>query len=220
MIARWWRGWAATPENADAYEQLLRTTILPWVGSHAGHRGSYLVRRDVEGEVEFATLTLWDSLDSVKAFAGEDYEVAVVPDAGARGALALGRALGALRGGGQPGRLAVLGLRRRPPPLALRPRAIADGGAGSSARRLGLASAALARPRRPRRRARRLLDLRDRRPPPRRSPRPPRPRPRAVGASAASIASSSSSGGSSPPIGTTRVFTSTRTSSKTAIGTA
>ncbi|HXV33914.1 MAG TPA: hypothetical protein VD769_07885 [Gaiellaceae bacterium] len=80
MIARWWRGWTATQENADAYEELLRATILPWVGSHAGHRGSYLVRRDVEGEVEFATLTLWDSLDSVKAFAGEDYETAVVPE--------------------------------------------------------------------------------------------------------------------------------------------
>ena len=64
----------------DAYEELLRTTILPWVGSHEGHRGSYLVRRDVDEGVEFATLTLWESLDAVKAFAGEDYEVAVVPD--------------------------------------------------------------------------------------------------------------------------------------------
>ena len=45
-----------------------------------GHRGSYLVRRDVDEGVEFATLTLWESLDAVKAFAGEDYEVAVVPD--------------------------------------------------------------------------------------------------------------------------------------------
>ena len=81
MIARWWRGWAATPENSHAYEELLRETILPWVAGHEGHRGSYLVRRDVEEGVEFATLTLWDSLDSVRAFAGEDYEVAVVPEA-------------------------------------------------------------------------------------------------------------------------------------------
>jgi hypothetical protein len=81
MIARWWRGWAAAQEEADAYEELLRTTIFPWVAEHEGHRGSYLVRRNVEVEVEFATLTLWDSLDSVRAFAGEDYEVAVVPDA-------------------------------------------------------------------------------------------------------------------------------------------
>ena len=80
MIARWWRGWATTQEKADAYEELLKTTIFPWVGSHDGHRGSYLVRRDVEDEVEFATLTLWESLDSVKAFAGEDYEVAMVPE--------------------------------------------------------------------------------------------------------------------------------------------
>jgi heme-degrading monooxygenase HmoA len=80
MIARWWRGWAATPEDADAYEELLTTTIFPWVASHEGHRGSYLVRREVEDGFEFATLTLWDSLESVKAFAGEDYEVAVVPD--------------------------------------------------------------------------------------------------------------------------------------------
>lgn len=82
MIARWWRGWTATREDADAYEALLRGTILPWVASHEGHRGSYLVRRDVEGgETEFATLTLWDSLESIRAFSGEDYETAVVPDA-------------------------------------------------------------------------------------------------------------------------------------------
>jgi heme-degrading monooxygenase HmoA len=80
VIARWWRGSAATRENADAYQELLETTILPWVASHDGHRGSYLVRRDVEEGVEFATLTLWDSLDAVKAFAGEDYEIAVVPE--------------------------------------------------------------------------------------------------------------------------------------------
>jgi hypothetical protein len=80
MIARWWRGWAASAENAAAYEELLKTTILPWVAEHGGHRGSYLVRRDVEEGVEFATLTLWDSLDSVRAFAGEEYEVAVVPE--------------------------------------------------------------------------------------------------------------------------------------------
>ena len=53
---------------------------LPFVASHEGHRGSYLVRRDVEEGVEFATLTLWESLDAVKGFAGEDYEVAVVPE--------------------------------------------------------------------------------------------------------------------------------------------
>jgi heme-degrading monooxygenase HmoA len=80
VIARWWRGRAATPKDADAYEALLRGTILPWVSGHDGYRGVYLLRREVEGGFEFGTLTLWDSLDSVRAFAGEDHEVAVVPD--------------------------------------------------------------------------------------------------------------------------------------------
>lgn len=82
MIARWWRGWAATREDADAYEALLRTTIFPWVRDHDGSRGTYLLRRDIpDGGAEFATLTLWESLDSVRAFAGDDHELAVVPDA-------------------------------------------------------------------------------------------------------------------------------------------
>ncbi|HSK14585.1 MAG TPA: hypothetical protein VK915_00305 [Gaiellaceae bacterium] len=81
MIARWWRGWAAATEDADAYEALLRGEIFPWVRSFRGQRGAYLFRRDVDGEVEFATLTLWESWDAVRAFAGDDPEVAVVPDA-------------------------------------------------------------------------------------------------------------------------------------------
>lgn len=81
MIARWWRGWAATAENADAYEELLRTTIFPWVRSFAGQRGTYLFRRELEDGAEFATLTLWESWDAVRDFAGDDLETAVVPDA-------------------------------------------------------------------------------------------------------------------------------------------
>lgn len=82
MIARWWRGWTASRETGDAYEELLRTTIFPSVRSHEGCRGTYLLRRDLEaGGAEFATLTLWASLDAVRGFAGDDHEVAVVPDA-------------------------------------------------------------------------------------------------------------------------------------------
>ena len=80
MIARWWRGWT-TRTNADAYEELLRTTILPGIHRIAGYRGAELLRREVGDEVEFATLTLWESLEAVRAFAGEDYETAVVPPA-------------------------------------------------------------------------------------------------------------------------------------------
>jgi hypothetical protein len=44
-----------------------------------GYQGAYLLRRVVPGEVEFVTLTMFESLDAVRAFAGVDYEAAVVP---------------------------------------------------------------------------------------------------------------------------------------------
>ena len=80
MIARIWHGWT-TRENADAYEALLRAEVLPGIHRIDGYRGAYLLRRELEDEAEFATVTLWESLDAVRAFAGEDYERAVVPPA-------------------------------------------------------------------------------------------------------------------------------------------
>ena len=77
MIARIWHGWA-TRENADAYESLLRAEVLPGIERIEGYRGAYLLRDDDES-VEFVTVTLWDTLDAVRSFAGEDYERAVVP---------------------------------------------------------------------------------------------------------------------------------------------
>lgn len=78
MICRYWRGWASA-SNAGAFEKLLRTKVLPGI-SVRGYRGAYVMRRDVAGTVEIATITLWDSLDAVKAFAGESYQTAVVSD--------------------------------------------------------------------------------------------------------------------------------------------
>jgi heme-degrading monooxygenase HmoA len=78
MIARLWHGWTGF-EHADAYEELLRTKILPGIHRVDGYQGAYLLRRKVETGVEFITLTLWDSMAAVQAFAGEDHIVAVVP---------------------------------------------------------------------------------------------------------------------------------------------
>jgi heme-degrading monooxygenase HmoA len=80
MIGRIWHGWT-TPENARSYEQLLRAEVLPGIHRVEGYRGAYLLRRGAADEVEFVTLTLFESLDAVRAFAGEDYEAAVVPPA-------------------------------------------------------------------------------------------------------------------------------------------
>ena len=80
MISRVWHGWT-TRENADAYEKLLRTEIFHGIAKRLirGYRGIHLLRRDVDAGVEFVTIMWFDSLDAVRAFAGDDYEVAVVP---------------------------------------------------------------------------------------------------------------------------------------------
>ena len=80
MISRVWHGWT-TPVNADAYEALLKSEIFTGIeGRHiAGYRGVHLFRRNLGKEVEFVTVMWFESLDAVRAFAGEDYEVAVVP---------------------------------------------------------------------------------------------------------------------------------------------
>lgn len=80
MIGRVWHGWT-TPENADAYESLLRHEIFEGIKDRQipGFREIQLLRRSLDTEVEFVTIMWFDSIDAVRAFAGEDYEVAVVP---------------------------------------------------------------------------------------------------------------------------------------------
>jgi hypothetical protein len=82
MILRLWRGWTA-PENADRYEELIRTAIFPGIlaRSIAGLEGLELFRRPLEAEVESMTLMRFTSWDAVKAFAGPNWEVSVVPPA-------------------------------------------------------------------------------------------------------------------------------------------
>lgn len=81
MIGRIWHGWT-TPENADKYENLLKTEIFPGIASKnvSGYRGIQLFRRTLsKEEVEFITIMWFDSWDAVRQFAGEDYEKAYVP---------------------------------------------------------------------------------------------------------------------------------------------
>ena len=78
MIGRLWHGWTAKV-NAGAYQDLLTKEVLPGIGRVEGFRGGYLMKRDVPEGVEFVTLTLFDSMDAVRAFAGPDHTKAVVP---------------------------------------------------------------------------------------------------------------------------------------------
>jgi antibiotic biosynthesis monooxygenase (ABM) superfamily enzyme len=77
VIARLWHGWTA-PENADAYEEFLRTKMFPSIHRVPGYLGADLLRRENGDEVAFVTITRFESLESVRAFAGEDYEQAVI----------------------------------------------------------------------------------------------------------------------------------------------
>ena len=76
MIARHWRGWTAV-QDADAYEGLLKNKVLPSPRDIEGYRGGYILRHDGPQEVEFVLVNLFDSLESVKRFAGPDYSVPV-----------------------------------------------------------------------------------------------------------------------------------------------
>jgi heme-degrading monooxygenase HmoA len=82
MIARLWHGWTF-PENADAYETLLKEEIFIGIQNRQlpGFRGIQLLRRSLETEVEFITVMIFDSLEAVRRFAAQDYEAAVVPPA-------------------------------------------------------------------------------------------------------------------------------------------
>jgi antibiotic biosynthesis monooxygenase (ABM) superfamily enzyme len=82
MICRIWHGWT-TPANADAYERLLREEVFAGIAARAiaGFRGIELLRRTAGNEIEFVTIMWFDAIEAVRAFAGTDYERAVVPPA-------------------------------------------------------------------------------------------------------------------------------------------
>jgi antibiotic biosynthesis monooxygenase (ABM) superfamily enzyme len=81
MIYRLWHGWT-TPENADAYEAVVRGTVIPGIEAMhiSGFRQIDLMRREAGDEVEFVTAMWFDDIASVKAFVADDYEVSHVPE--------------------------------------------------------------------------------------------------------------------------------------------
>lgn len=76
MIARIWRG-ATREADKDTYFEYLQKTGLKEYTSIPGNRGVWVLRRVYDGKSEFTLISLWDSWEAIKAFAGPDYEKAV-----------------------------------------------------------------------------------------------------------------------------------------------
>ncbi len=84
MIARLWHG-AVPAAKADEYMRYLERTGLPDYRATPGNRGVYVLRRAEEGVAHFLLVSLWESREAIRAFAGDDMERArYYPEDGAR----------------------------------------------------------------------------------------------------------------------------------------
>jgi heme-degrading monooxygenase HmoA len=73
MLARIWHG-VTLAKKADEYLEYLNRSGIPDYLATPGNRGAYVLRR-IEGDrAHFLTVSLWDSLESIKGFAGQDHE--------------------------------------------------------------------------------------------------------------------------------------------------
>jgi heme-degrading monooxygenase HmoA len=80
VIARIWRGWAPLA-TADDYQRHYEAVVSGHLRAVSGFRGARLLRREDGREVMFTSITFFTSLDAVRGFAGDDYEMAVVEEA-------------------------------------------------------------------------------------------------------------------------------------------
>ncbi|MDQ7250985.1 antibiotic biosynthesis monooxygenase family protein [Dongia sedimenti] len=79
-IARIW-SCRADPKDPDAYPRHFRDKVLPELDTIPGFLGAMLMRRDLDGAIEYTVLTRWVSLDVIRRFTGRDVNAAVVhPD--------------------------------------------------------------------------------------------------------------------------------------------
>ena len=76
MIARIWRG-VVRRDDAEAYVNYIVNTGMAEYRSTPGNQGAWMLRRDDGDRSEIVTFSLWDSRDSIRAFAGHDIDQAV-----------------------------------------------------------------------------------------------------------------------------------------------
>jgi len=77
LILRMWKA-RSTVDKSGEYVQHATKKVFPTLRAIEGHRGAYLLRRAVDGATEFVVLTLWESMEAVRKFAGKEPEKAVV----------------------------------------------------------------------------------------------------------------------------------------------
>jgi heme-degrading monooxygenase HmoA len=76
MIARIWKG-VVRRQDGDAYADYIRNTGFDEYAETPGNRGAWMLRRDHGDRTEFITFSLWDSVDAIRRFAGDDIDAAV-----------------------------------------------------------------------------------------------------------------------------------------------
>ena len=76
MILRTWKG-RTRKSHADAYQQVIKATGVPGLAGTPGNRGVWILRRVTDDEAEFIVVSRWESLEDIRAFAGDDVEKAV-----------------------------------------------------------------------------------------------------------------------------------------------
>jgi heme-degrading monooxygenase HmoA len=85
MIMRTWHGWTRRGEDAETYDRMLREEVLPGIHRIDGYLGSWVLRRDSgDDEVEFVTITTWESWDAIEQFAGKGRVSSVIYPAAER----------------------------------------------------------------------------------------------------------------------------------------
>src|SRR5262249_39530303 len=76
-IARIWKG-RTLESKADEYEAYLNQSGITKIRATPGNLGAYVLRRTSDGKTEFVVISLWESVDAVRRFAGPDYQRAVI----------------------------------------------------------------------------------------------------------------------------------------------
>lgn len=76
MIARVWRGWTRAEEGGE-YAEYVRATGLAAYRSTPGNRGAFVLLRKEGARCEIVALSLWDSVEAIRGFAGDDIDAAL-----------------------------------------------------------------------------------------------------------------------------------------------